>query len=123
MTLPNALAAVIHPAVITHSPAAAVMASDHRLAYEWLRLNGIDEWLPPEPVIAVDDAAGTLTFDCYCWPPDADHWDLTVRVTRPGTLPEIGRRTVRLIAALTPTAIKALEGAGARLITSPGPPC
>lgn len=43
----------------------ATLKPCHRIAYDWLARNGVDEWLPENPTITIED--GSLTYTSYRW--------------------------------------------------------
>lgn len=69
--------------------------------YEWLKANGVDEWLPDEPDIYV--AGGELTYTAWVWDGprgwDMDHVRVEDRGGGPAGVFEL--RTVPLLVPLT----------------------
>lgn len=43
------------------------MEAHFAAGYDWLAANGVNEWLPEQPVIEIDRPAGTLRYTAYQW--------------------------------------------------------
>lgn len=94
----------------------ARLPGQFRIVHAWLEANGISEWLPERPLIAIDHVGGTLTYDGFVLREDSDRWSPADIVTRPSRLPDITRRTVPLMLSPSPSVRAALVGCGAELI-------
>lgn len=54
----------------------AAMSRPHRLIYEWLRHNGINEWLPEQSQMVINHPGKTVTISRFVWKPGTvDRWN------------------------------------------------
>ncbi len=87
---------------------------DLKATYDWLKANGVDEWLPEQPTITVDKAANTLTYDAFGWE-GARGWDGgNIAVDNDGNV-VTERRFVKLVQVPDANIIAAAERAGATI--------
>jgi hypothetical protein len=96
--------------------AVTAMTHPYRIAYEWLRVNGIDELIPDRPLIVVDEPHRQLSVTCWAWKDGADRWDTALNVTRLGDCLGTEERTVALAVPLSKKVREAITRCGGRLV-------
>lgn len=55
----------------------ATVVRNAAVVYDWLAANGVNEWLPENPIVEIDPTAGTIRYTAFVWDGprgwDADH--------------------------------------------------
>ncbi len=91
-----------------------------RLCYDWLAANGVDEMLPEDPRICIDQDSGTISYTAFGWDGPRG-WDAAnIGITATHDV-RTERRTVPLVVAPDEVAYDALVRNGVLMATTDRP--